>query len=924
MIRNLILCILIISSGIKALPQDNKKVVISGTFSNVPFKSFAEKVRQNHGIDIFYLPEWVSTVTVTASGDSIDLDLLLADILSQYGINYFRNQNHQYFLTGRVVIDDPLSPALPTTPAGGERKTASAALPFSPVEYTPAVHRVTIGTAENRQTGGIALLSGKITSLSSGEPVPGASVTVEGSAAGTASNNEGFYALQLKPGFTYNITVTSLGMQKESYIVELNTPGTLNIELSDQLIDIQEVVVRSGRYDNVRGMQMGFQRIDIRTVRTIPVVMGERDIIKVAQMMPGVQTVGEGASGFNVRGSTSDQNLFLLNGIPVLNTGHLFGFFTAFNPDMVSDFNLYKSNFPAEYGGRLASVFEVSTRRGNKKKFGARGALSPVTGSLLIETPVIKDKASFIFGGRSTYSDWILRKIDDPEIRNSNASFNDFMAGIHLLTGESGSLQIFAYNSSDNFTLATSDTYRYTNTGASLMYNQNIRQNHKLDISAVSSAYTNYHANTSLPAFSFKHQFTVSQYEIKAKVTGFRWMNHTTVVGGGALFHHIDQGVVSPFNSGSLIIPVDFGAERGLEFNLFASDEVALSDKLKVYGGIRLSGFSYLGPGDVFTYPGDSPREPQFITDTTSYSPGKIIRSFFGPEYRLSMNYEFSPAVSVKASYNRMRQYIFMLSNTIAMSPTDRWKLADAYIQPPVSDQLAAGIYGNIPGSAIETSAEIYYKFTRNQLDYKDGADLTMNPAFETSVLQGRQNSWGAEFLLKRNAGRLTGWLSYAYSRSVVHVQGQYDWDEINNGKPYPANYDKPHAVNFVGNYQFSRRIGIAANIVYSTGRPITYPTAIYSSGGQQVILYSDRNRYRIPDYFRADFSINYEGNLKKDKKVHGSWMLAIYNITGRRNAYSVYFRNEGGKINGYKQSIYGVPLFTVSYNFKLGNYAVD
>ncbi|MBA7590711.1 hypothetical protein ES708_32841 [subsurface metagenome] len=290
----------------------------------------------------------------------------------------------------------------------------------------------------------------------------------------------------------------------------------------------------------------------------------------------------------------------------------------------------------------------------------------------------------------------------------------------------------------------------------------------------------------------------------------------------------------------------------------------------------------------------------------------------------MSLNYKLYSDLSLKVSFNRMRQYIFMLSNTIAISPTDRWKLADPHIIPPVADHVSFGVYKNYNKSALETSAEFYYKKTRDIVEYKDGADLTVNPYFETSILQGDQNSWGAEFLVKRNAGRFTGWMSYTYSRSLISVDSEDPWDQINNGITYAANYDKPHSLNFVGNYRFSRRFSLASNIVYSTGRPITYPTGIFYINGIEGISYSNRNEYRIPDYFRVDVSITFEGNLLKRKLAHGSWMFAVYNVTGRKNAYSIYFKNEGGRINGYKQSIYGVPIFTISYNFKLGNYAVE
>lgn len=922
--RAFLILTLSVAIAANAAAQNDSVVYIGTIKPAVTFERFAEILRSEYDIAVFFNRDWVAGVTIEHTGDSILLRDLLTQTLGSNDIGFYYSSKGQLFITGKTRIDESLfmhpkgrieTDGLPAV--SDDRRLGS-------VSYTPTVHRVTIGSRENRQTTGSSLLSGKVTSLSSGEPVAGALLAVDGTSTGAITNGEGFYALQLTPGRTYNISVTFLGMEKESYIVEMNNSGYLNVELNEQLIDIQEVVVRAGRYDNVRGMQMGFQRIDHRTIKSIPVVMGERDIIKVAQMMPGVQSVGEGASGFNVRGSATDQNLFLINAIPVFNTGHLFGFFTAFNPDMVSDFSLYKSNFPVEYGGRLASVFEVSTRRGNKKKFGARASLSPVTGSVLIETPLVKDKASFIIGGRSTYSNYILRRIEDPDIANSNASFYDIMAGVHILTGKSGSLNIFGYHSDNQFSLASTNDYRYSNLGTSVIYNRDIGTVWKGTLAGVYSRYSNYNSGHELPELAFKHEFVVEHYELKARLTGYKWMNHTTTFGGGTIVYAIDQGIYSPSGPLSVVSPTDFGRERAIEFNLHGADEYAITDRLKVYGGIRLTLFGHLGPGEVYNYPATTPRETEFINDTTTYATGSLMKSYGGPEYRLSMNYEISPSMSLKAGYNRMRQYLFMLSNTIAMSPIDRWKLADPYIKPPVADQLSVGIYNNIPGTAFETSAEFYWKGIKNLIDYKDGADLSRNERFETSVLQGRQKALGAEFMLKRNAGRMTGWISYAYSRSMINVSGLNEWDKINGGKTYPANYDKPHAINFVGNYQASRRVGFAANITYSTGRPTTYPTGTLWTGGQQIILFSDRNQYRIPDYFRVDLSINYEGNLRKNKAAHGSWMLAVYNLTGRRNVYSVYFKNEGGQINGYKQSIYGVPIFTISYNIKLGNYAVE
>ncbi len=918
--------IMLIIMGLQTIQaQDHPPVVIKGSFSNISFEEFAQELKDESGIFIYYKPQWVEGLRITASGDSINLNDLLDEILLPGNINFTYKGSGQFFLTGEIKIDDSaLTTLIEPLVSPDTIIRAKENHGFGVFSYERQVSRIVIGDVNDRNFARSSLLTGRITSAYSGEPVIGATLVVSGTNNAVITDGNGNYALHIESGNTVTLDLSCLGMQKESYIVEMNSSGVLNIEMEEQLIDIQEVVVKSGLHDNVRGMQMGFQRINVKEMKTIPAVMGERDILKVATMMPGVQTVGEGSTGFNVRGSSSDQNLFLLNDIPVLNTGHLFGFFSAFNPDMVSDFNLYKSNFPSEYGGRLASVFEISTRKGNKKQFGARGALSPVTSSLLIETPVVKDKASFILGGRSTYSDWILKKLDDQDIKNSKASFYDLMAGFHITPNDKTSWQVFTYYSKDKFRLASINDYMYENIGASVSWDTKLNEKLTINVTGVYSGYNNYQANQELPYKAFDHMFRVQSQELKTKFTAYSFLKHKLGFGGNIIFHFLDQGILKPLGSESLMMSNDFGKEYALEYALFVSDEFLVTDKLSLYAGLRYSFFNYLGPNDILRYTEGLPYEDDNITDTTYYAAGKSIQHYSGPEYRVSLNYEFRPDMSMKVSYNRMRQYLFMLSNTAAISPTDRWKLSDPYIKPPFSDQISIGLYKNFNLAALETSAEMYLKKTQNVVEYKDGADLSNNPNFENSILQGYQNSWGAEFLVKRNAGRFTGWMSYTYSRSMVTVDGEEAWQRINKGISYPANYDKPHAFNFVTNLRYSRRFSLGASMVYSTGRPITFPTGIIYVDGIEIVNYSLRNEYRIPDYFRVDISLNIEGNLKKRKLAHGSWMFAVYNVTGRKNAYSVYFKNEEGKIQGYKQSIYGVPIFTVSFNFKLGNYAVE
>ncbi|HCC71399.1 MAG TPA: hypothetical protein DEQ09_09660, partial [Bacteroidales bacterium] len=750
---------LLLSSTVFPLQQDNRLVkvsessfitnnvilsqkthsndpVITCNYNNISFPDFSADLKNRLGIRIYYRDEWVEGINVSVSGTYVNLTAFLDELLTPAGIYFVYRGGGQYFLTGDIPVTVDSIPdnnyIIGTDKITGDNDILGR---FS---YEKKIKHITVGSSANAETGQV-LLSGRITSAQSGEPVPGVTIIVEGTNKGEISNGDGFYALQLKAGEIYNIGISCMGMENESYILKLNSTGTLNIEIQEKLIDLREVVVKSGRHDNVRGMQMGFQKIDIKEIKTIPVVMGERDILKIAEMMPGVQNVGEGSSGFNVRGSGSDQNLFLINEVPVLNTGHLFGFFSAFNPDMISNFNMYKNNFPVEYGGRLASIFEISTRKGNKKKFGARGGISPVTASVLAETPITRDRSSIVFAGRSTYSDWILGRLDAPELRSSNASFYDLMTSIHVTSSESSTLQVFGYHSNDRFSLAGTDRYMYQNTGASVVYDNQLNDRWTMKSAAVYNLYTNYHAYMENPFTAWQHRFTVNHREIKTRVTGYQWAGHTTTAGAGIISYSLNHGVYEPYGGDSWLAPLEIGREQGLEMSIFAADEYSITDRFSLYGGIRLSLYKYLGPNDVYFYSSSLPKEPEHIMDTASYGPLATIENRGGPDYRISLNYSFSPTASLKASFNRMRQYLFMLSNTVAIAPTDRWKLADPHIEPPLADQVSLGIYKNLPRRALELSAELYYKKTKNQVEYRDGADLILNPLFETAVIQGEQ-----------------------------------------------------------------------------------------------------------------------------------------------------------------------------------------
>ncbi|KKL99476.1 hypothetical protein LCGC14_1814020, partial [marine sediment metagenome] len=363
--------------------------------------------------------------------------------------------------------------------------------------------------------------------------------------------------------------------------------------------------------------------------------------------------------------------------------------------------------------------------------------------------------------------------------------------------------------------------------------------------------------------------------------------------------------------------------ESGIESAIYIADEYKLYPWLTLYGGLRYSLYSYMGPATVYEYYPDAPKIPASISDTLTFGRGPV-KTYSGPELRAALNFRTGGNSSFKLSYNRVRQYLFMLSNTIAIAPADQWKLTDYHIRPPYLDQYSAGYYKDFPRRGISTSIEVYYKRTYDIVEYKDGANFISSPQIETEILQGDQRAYGIELLLKKNQGKLNGWIAYTYSRVEVRIDGDYPWEQINFGEPYPANYDKPHALNIVANLRLNRRFSLSSNLVYSTGRPVTYPISLYYYDNKEIVDYSLRNKYRLPDYFRMDFSINIEGNLKAKKLAHSYWMFSIYNVTGRKNAYSVYFLSEEGSINGYKLSIFGTQIFTISWNFRFGNYASE
>jgi hypothetical protein len=890
---------------------------INGPFTSLRFDELVQAIEAQSPYHFYYDRRWTDSLTVNVAGEKT-VDKVLEEVFTDTRLHFAIGPDNRIFITLERPILTELPPGFFGETTGAK---APALFDFSLYEKKEKalilaetkVHLIGRNSGNNV---GDATVAGNVLDINTGEPLIGASVFVENPTIGITTDQFGYYALTLPKG-RHELKIQSIGMKATSRQIMLYSGGRLDIEMDEDIKPLKEVIVEADRDAHVMGLQMGMEKLDIKTMKQIPLALGETDIMKVVLTLPGVQSVGEGTVGLNVRGGSANQNLLLFNDAVVYNPSHLFGFFSTFNPDVLRNVELYKSAIQAEYGGRLSSVLDVHTREGNTKKFAGSGGISPITGRISFEGPLIKDRTSFIIGARSTYSGWLLRTLDSKELKNSTASFYDVTANISHQVNDNNNVYLSAYTSKDRFRLNNDTAYSYSDQNASLKW-KHLFSNKLYGVLTGGFSHYNYAiASDDNPVEAFGMDFAIRQLNAKADFSFFPNSKHTLNAGISTIRYDLSPGAMKPTGEESKISTDILPNEQGLESAAYLSENFEVSPKLSLYFGLRYSFYQYLGPRDVYQYAPGLPLQTGNTTDTTRYASNKPIASYHGAEPRISMRYMISKVSSVKISYNRMRQYIQMLSNTTAINPTDVWKLSDAHIKPQMGDQFSFGFYQYFKGNTIETSVETYYKDIESMTDYKNGATLLMNHHLETAVADARGKAYGVEVMVKKLTGKLNGWASYTYSRSFVQTKGEFEDEVVNNGAYYPSNYDKPHAVNFIGNYKFSRRINFSLNFIYSTGRPITLPVAKYSVDGTMRILFDERNQERIPDYFRTDISVNVEGNHKIKKLAHSSWTFAVYNLWGRSNPYSVYFVSNGGRISGYKMSIFARPIPTLTYNFR-------
>lgn len=879
--------------------QEIQEMKITGSFSEVPVQEFFSSLEKTYGIRFFYKKEWIKSVKVTGTFKDVPLINVLNRTIKDKELNIKFQDNYIFVF--------PKKSGNSRVPGAEESKI------------------LVVGDLLNKGRYKRAKLQGRVFEGKTGEPLPGALVFNQDTKVGVVSDSKGRYTIEMPTG-EMHLKVSFMSFENQFLNINLIEDGKSDFELFEKSNAIAEITV-VGENTNGSKTQMSMIKMTSVTLKELPVLMGEVDLIKSMVMMPGVQSVGEMSSGFNVRGGNTDQNLVLLNGAPVFNTTHMFGFFSMINPDAVEDVTLYKGGIPSIYGERIASVMDIQLKDGSDKFLRVNGGIGLINSRLTIEGPFLKKKKStFLVGGRSTYSDWLLQQTKNPTFMNSVAHFYDVNATAYIEFSPKNQLRLMGYSSSDVFNLNSASLFSYGNTIGSLNWRLNIFE--KL-VSNLNISWSKYETKVNqkdpfLPQDDYTMKSNIQYGSLKYAMSIFPNEKHRISTGFQVIGYWINPGKIVPSQTITNVTGSIMPREQSAELALFADDNIDLSEKLALNIGLRYTQFINYGPGTVYNYSPGVTKSQSTIIDSTIYKSGDIIKTYHGLEPRMSLKYNIENGGSLRLSYQRIHQFISQISNTAVISPADYWKSSDANIAPLINDQVALGYFKSRTNGKFETSVEVYYKNLQNFLEYKNGAQLLMNNHIEADLVKANGYSYGFEILAKKSSGKLNGWVSYTYSRTFRKTDSQFSDQKINGGNYYPSIYDKPHDLSAVLNYKIHRRWRISGNFVFSSGRPITLPEQKYNYGGNSVVFYSDRNKYRMPSYHRMDLAVTLDENLRKKRTWKGSWTFSIYNLYGRKNPYSVFYRKNASEqttslleYSIYKLSIIGVPVPSITYNFK-------
>lgn len=887
-----------------------KNYQVIWNYNGQTFTQFAQHAEKEFNIRFFYKEEWITDLTLNEYPGSLSLKGILDNLFRNKSLYYFIDEEGNVILTKNysVKLSDKVAPSegefIPPTEyydeeEGGSKTTGTF---------------IELGNPADRDKPGNVTVSGYILNKDSREPIPGVTVFVQEISAGAISNAFGYYTLSLPRGL-HQVQFSFIGLKQKKINLSLYGPGEMNVDMNSVLIPLKETVISAQKSVTLQRFEVGVERVNITSFRLLPTSMGEADIIKSMLLIPGVHSVGEGSAGFNVRGGSADQNLIMLYGAPVYNSSHFFGFFSAVNPDIIKDVTLYKGGIPGRYGGRLSSVLDIISKDGSRNEFDGNAGISPVTTHIMVEGPIKKDTCYYILTGRTTYSNWLFHLLDNPSLKRSRATFYDLNGRITYELNKNNRIDLSSYFSHDAFRFNSDTTYQYDNNIYALRW-RHFYSSRFFSTILVNNSNYRYDITSNDPAeegFTLTH--SLNSTGLRADFNWFKG-RHELNFGLDATSYSALPGRFLPRSDSSLVIPKLISRERAVEPSLYIEDKFAFTNNISLNAGLRFSSYFALGPKDILVYDPLYPRSESTVTDTIKFRRNGSYRDYSGPELRLSMNFRLTNKSSIKLNYNHTRQYLHLLTNTTSISPTDTWKLSDTYLKPETADQYAIGFYRMMQNSSMEVSAEVYYKEMADMVDFKGGTRLVMNNNIEKDLVNVNGKSYGLELMFKRTEGKLRGSASYTYSKTLVRSTGKFGDEIINNGNWFPASFDKPNDLIVVMSYLLSRRFSVSANYTWSTGRPVTWPVTSYYVNDVLLLHYSDRNKYRLPDYSRVDVSCTINGSLRSGKIANPHWTFSVYNLLGRNNVYSVYFKKEKNVVRGYELSIFGRAFPTVTFSF--------
>ena len=896
----LFLLTLITLVGVNSFSQSILDQKVDGADKGKSLAVFLQEFEKTHPTKFYFLEAWLEKIQFEENLSDQTLREVLDELFLGTELNYILLTDHDI-----VIVKDPRQAI--------QRKT----LISTAQRERKKIEQVLLGNATATKGNKMVLLKGQIIDSKSKDPLVGSTIQVSDISLVAITNQEGKYEVEVPLG-EHILSISYVNYEEKIIEVGAFENGEVNVILEEMPTLLEEVVIQDKEAREIATSNIGLTQLSMKELKKAPSFLGEVDLIKQIQNLPGVTTAGEAASGFNVRGGSVDQNLVLYDGMPVFNSSHVFGFFSTFNAEAIRDVMFYRGGIPAEFGGRVSSILEINSKEGDYEKWNGSGGIGMLSSNLMVNGPLVKDKTSLALSVRANYSNWLVHAVrtNYVDLRNSTVFFYDGTAKLTHRFSSKTKLTFSGYSSHDQFRLAGDSSYRWGNLIGSL------RLDHSISSRLTSSfiigyASYNYEVEDVDPKTGFNLAYKITYPSLQAD---FHYLSgsHKLSFGVQSLYYGFSPGTLQPSSPESNIKYIEMEKQQSIETGIYVGDGYTINDKFYVEGGLRFSLFSALGTGSVNVYKPGSSIESVNLIDTLTFSKGEKIKSYTGIEPRLSFRYAISPASSIKLGYNRMYQYLHLVTNTTAITPVDIWQPSGYYFKPQMADQVSIGFFQNFKEKTYEAFAEVFYKQLTNIIDFKDGAQLILNPQLETDLLQGTGRAYGIETSIAKISGRLTGSINYTYSRSLRTIKGATEEESINKGEEYPSNFDQPNILNLNWKYGISRRYFFTGNFTYRTGRPITTPLSGFSIDNVSVANFSERNQFRIPDYHRLDVAFVMEGNHKKKKFWDGTWTLSIYNVYARKNPYTIFFKDNGnGILRPYQLSIIGTVLPSLTYSFK-------